>query len=936
MSDTGVGPDPRRVTDLHELAHELDLLRRRAAGGTRKGRVSLTDLAARVNLPRSTVHTYVAATTFCPADALDRIVIALGASPAEQAQWSEAWYRVAGNQHDRRRAVAPAGPATPRQLPPGIPGFTGRHEELTALDANLSSTWGTVPVSAVAGAAGVGKTALAVYWAHRVAERFPDGQLFMNLRGHDPGEPVRAVDALARLLRVLGVPPGEIPPDLDDAVPMYRSLLASRRVLVVLDNAGSAEQVRPLLPGAAGCAVVVTSREDLSGLIALDGAMPVRLNTLPPAESLTMLAGMIGTEPLGREPAAAARLATLCGHLPLALRIAGAHLMSHPERSIDAYVQDLAAGNRITKLAIPEDPKAAVRSAFDLSYATLTARERRLFRALGLVPGPDFTVSAAASVAGCPVTEAAQDLNRLETAHLVRPGPPGRYVFHDLIRLYAAERAAAEEGPADRELAVGNLLAHYLHAAEAAREAVYPHRIRVPLPERAAVAVAVEFADSAAALRWLEAELPNLTTAIQHTAGTRHAMEACLLADAIRGYFPGRGHTSEQFAVASTALRAATEVDDPLLATSAHLGLAEAHAGLGQYTPAIEHSTSARALALKAGWADGESTALGRLGTIHRETGRLRDAATCFRRALDINTRLGARHKQVLDLMSLGVTHALLGDLAEAADLFGRAHEIGHEPASPSNTAMVLHCLGNVHRYLGLVPEAVGYLTEALAISRAIDESGSQAGILDSLAGTHTDRGHHDEAMTFATEALSLARQVGARQTETATLVTMGTIHQAQGDHEQSLRRHGDAHRLATDIGHLVGEVDALVGLACANIGLGQHKVAETHAVAALTLSRESGHRLQEGQALTALADNALASRSAQEAARLALAARTVHHSTGYRLGEARALRTLGHATCRLADTPAAHAHWHAALTLLAPISTSEAADLRDLITRDS
>jgi tetratricopeptide (TPR) repeat protein len=933
MSDTGVGPDPRRVTDLHELAHELDLLRRRAAGGTRKGRVSLADLAARVNLPRSTVHTYVTATTFCPADALDRIVIALGASPAEQAQWGEAWYRVAGHQHDQRRAASLPAPATPRQLPPDIPGFTGRHEALTELDTFLSHPAGTVAISAIAGAAGVGKTALAVHWAHRAAERFPDGQVFMNLRGYDPGEPVRAVDALARLLRVLGVPPAEVPSELDDAVPMYRSLVASRRVLVVLDNAGSAEQVRPLLPGAAGCAVLVTSREDLRGLIALDGALSVRLNTLPPAESRTLLARMVGAQRVDREHAAAGELATLCGHLPLALRIAGAHLTSHPERSIDTYARDLAAGDRITKLAIPEDPRAAVRAAFDLSYATLTARQRRLFRALGMVPGPDFTAHAAASVAGCPVDEAEEDLNRLETAHLVRPGPPGRYVFHDLIRLYAAERAEDEERPADRDNAMRNLLAHYLRTADSARQALYPHRIRVPLPAPAADPATAEFADSTSALHWLEAELPNLTAAIQHAADNRQAREACLLADAIRGYFPGRGRASEQFAVASTALRAATAEDDPLLATSAHLGLSEAHAGLGQYAPAIEHCTSARTFALQAGWTDGESTALGRLGTIHRETGHLRDAATCFRRALEINTRIGARHKQVLDLMNLGVTHALLGDLTEAAELFHRAHKIGHESVSPSNTAMVLQCLGNVHRYLGRLADAVGYLTEALAISRAINESGCQAGILDSLAGTHTDAGRHDDALAYAVQALSLARRVRARQTETAALVSLGDIHHARGDHEQSLLRHGDAHGLATDIGHLVGQLDALIGLAYANTSLGHHAAASTHAGAALTLARETGHRLQEGQALTALADNALATHDATQAARLARDALTVHSRTGYRLGEARTLRTLGHAT---QEPAGAHTYWHAALALLTDISTPEAERLRELVSRSN
>ncbi|HEX6356409.1 ATP-binding protein [Actinophytocola sp.] len=931
MSDVPAGPDPRRVTDLDALARELDLLRRRAATGTRKGRISLTDLATRVGLPRSTVHTYVTAATLPAADVLDRIVIALGASPAEQAQWSEVWYRVARQLHDQRRSPSPATQSTPRLLPLDIPGFTGRRDALTELDTLLTPDGGAVVISAVAGTAGVGKTALAVHWAHRVAGRFPDGQLFVNLRGYDPREPVRPVDALAWFLRALGVPPGQVPAELDEAALLYRSLVASRHVLVVLDNAGSAEQVRPLLPGAAGCAVLVTSREDLRGLTALDGARPVRLDTLPEADSLALLARMVGADRLDGERSAAAELAALCGHLPLALRIVGAHLASHPKRSIDAYARDLARGDRIDMLAIPEDPRAAIRTAFDLSYRTLTSRQGRLFRALGMVPGPDFTASAAAAVARCPVREAEQDLDRLATAHLVSAHPAGRYACHDLLRLYATERAEAEESAADRDSALLGLLTHYLHTADAARRSLYPHQLRVPLPPPPPEPAITEFTDAASALRWLEAELLNLTAAIRHAADTGRTREACLLADTLRGYFPGRGHTAEWFAVATTALRAAVAEEDPWLLTSAHLSLADAHAAIGQYTPAIEHSTTARTFAVKAGWADGESTALSRLGVSQRETGRLRDATACFRHVLEIDTRLGSRHKQVIDLMHLGVLHAMLGDLEEAAEFFRRAHGLGQEVQSPANIAMVLQCLGNVHRYLGRLTDAVGYLTDALAISRTINERGKQAGILDSLAGAHTDAGRHEDAVAYATQALTLAREVGARQTEVAVLATLGTINHAQGKHEESVRNHTNALTLATTLGHLSGQLDALIGLAGVRTHLGDHSTARTDATRALALARRTSHHLQEGQALTALADNALATGDAEQAAALAREAITVHDQTGYRLGKARTLRTLGRAAERLTGSAAARPYWQAALALFTEIGTAEAEDVRDL-----
>ncbi len=297
------GPDPDSVESLADLVRELDLLRARAARGSRKARVSLDELAKRVDMPRSTVHAHISGVTTPPIDVLDKIVIALDATPHEQASWSEAWYRVAA------RPRTPTGPPplpAPRQLPRDVSGFTGRADSLAALDQLLAG--GGSAVAAISGTAGVGKTALAVRWAHRVAGQFPDGQLYLNLRGYDPTAPVPPAAALGIALRDLGVPGAAIRPTLGEQVSQYRTLLADRRVLVVLDNANSPEQVRDLLPGSSTCFVVVTSRDALTGLVARDGARRIDLDLLPVADALTLLRSLVG-ERVDDDTAAAHALA---------------------------------------------------------------------------------------------------------------------------------------------------------------------------------------------------------------------------------------------------------------------------------------------------------------------------------------------------------------------------------------------------------------------------------------------------------------------------------------------------------------------------------------------------------------------------------------------------------------------------------------------------
>jgi DNA-binding SARP family transcriptional activator len=336
----------------------------------------------------------------------------------------------------------------PAQLPPEPGQFTGRAAELRLLDS--AATGGdAAAISMVTGTGGVGKTALAVHWGHRMRSLFPDGQLYVNLRGHSPERPLRPIEALGQFLRGLGVPAERVPHAEEEASAAYRSLLADRRVLVILDDAGSEEQVRPLLPSGRRCATVITCRDRLTGLVARDGALPVPLGMLAPDEAGTLVGRLLGDERLAAERDAARELARACGYLPLALRVAAAGVLGRPAGGIAGQVRRLA-GTRLSSLAVNGDPHAAVRGAFDLSYRRLDPPSRRLFRLLGLIPGPTFTAEAAAALSGAPPGETDHLLSRLAAAHLIEESEPGRYTFHDLMREYARERARAEESELDR------------------------------------------------------------------------------------------------------------------------------------------------------------------------------------------------------------------------------------------------------------------------------------------------------------------------------------------------------------------------------------------------------------------------------------------------------------------------------------------------------
>lgn len=454
------GPDPSRVTSLDDLARELGLLRSRAARGTRSAKVSLEDLAERVGEPKSTIHAYLTGKRLAPSQVLDRMVIALGTTAAEQRGWAEAWYRVSANREAGHRAAASATTreSVPRQLPGTAEHLIGRTSQLAELDELcLAAEHGLL--AAVTGMAGVGKTALAVHWARTRAERFPDGQLYLDLQGFDPEQPVQPGLALARFLRALGIPGPEIPRELAERAALYRSLLAGRRMLILLDNARDVEQLRSLLPGSSSCTVLVTSRDSLSGLVARHGAHRLELDVLEPAASTGLLRALIGHR-VEAESGAAARLGQLCGGLPLALRIVAELAVEHPSWPLTALADELGTGSPLELLDAGDDPRTAIRPVLAWSYQRLPALAAPAFRLIGLQAGPELTVADVAALIGTGLGEAQRVLGVLGRAHLTQQLEPDRFGMHPLLRAFARELCLATDAEAERSAALARLLEH--------------------------------------------------------------------------------------------------------------------------------------------------------------------------------------------------------------------------------------------------------------------------------------------------------------------------------------------------------------------------------------------------------------------------------------------------------------------------------------------
>ncbi|HYS35434.1 MAG TPA: BTAD domain-containing putative transcriptional regulator [Pseudonocardiaceae bacterium] len=815
----------------------------------------------------------------------------------------------------------------PAQLPAAISAFTGRADDLDRLDALVADTDGAaaaIAVVVIAGAAGVGKTALAVHWAHGVRDRFADGQLYVNLRGHAPTAPMMPLEALAGFLTALGVPSDQVPVDVDLAAGLYRTMLADRRMMVVLDNARSAEQVRPLLPGNPGVMVVVTSRYGLGGLVALDGAAHVALDVLTPAEAFALLRRMLGRQ-VDAETEATGALARLCGFLPLALRIAAANLTLHVDQSVADQVGELAADDRLGRLTVDGDDQMAVRVAFDLSYAALPQAAARLLRLLGLVPGPDFGGDLAAALQGAGVESTARTLALLTDASLLTRPASGRYAFHDLLRLYALERVGAVESAAEREAATGRLLNWYLRGTDAAARTLYPDKQRLPIP----VSPRPAFRTDAEALAWLDGERPGLVAAARlalEQPATRKT--AWLLTDSLRGYFWRRMCTVEWLAIAEAGLAAARSASYQVGQAVAELCLADLHRLQGRYEVAIGHYTQAASLARTGGWDAGEGILLNSLGVAHFWLGQLPQAADFWQQRLDVATRTGHRVGAAATFGNLGLVYWLQGELDRAAEHHARALALHRDIGSRQDEAVNLANLGEAYHLLGHLDAAQDHLVQALALHREVGDRGAEAESQRILAGIWLDMGKHAGALELATQAVTLAADTGHRPVESNALNTLGAVRIRLGQHTAALADHERALQLARDTNTRYAELVALAGLAICHLRLGHLDRAVALAEHAAAGSATDGFRVVTAHALTTLLDAHLTAGNLDKALDHGRRALHLHRSTGHRHGEAGTALLLGHAFHATDDTTAAARSWRDAATLFKALGAPEIGDV--------
>jgi DNA-binding SARP family transcriptional activator/tetratricopeptide (TPR) repeat protein len=654
---------------------------------------------------------------------------------------------------------AAAGPV-PCQLPAAVAGFTGRAAELGALTQILHDAGaggpGTVVISAIGGTAGVGKTALALHWAHQVADRFGDGQLYVNLRGYDPDRPVTAADALAGFLRALGVPGHDIPSDEAERAARYRSLLAGKQVLVVLDNAGGVEQVRPLLPGRPGCAVVVTSRDSLAGLVAGHGAARLDLDLLPLPDAVALLRRLIGG-PADADPEAVEQLAAHCCRLPLALRVAAELAAARPAATLADLVAELSdQQRRLDLLDGGGDPRTAVRAVFSWSYDHLDRDTARAFRLAGLHPGPDITAAAAASLAAIAEADARRLLGELARAHLVAEHVPGRYAFHDLLRAYAADQARHIDGGADRAAATGRVLDYYLHTAASAALLLEPAKEPVVLAPPAPGAAPEQPADHGQALAWFEAEHQVLLAALDLAAGSGFDGHAWQLAWAIAPFLYARGHWQEYAATQRTALAAATRLGDSAAQALSGRLLANACTHLGEHDQARAYYGSSLTLYQRLGNRLGEAKVHQNLGLLAERQGHYADALGHAEQALRLYQAIGDKANEAEELNNVGWYHGLLGDYGQAREFCRHALSLSAETGNRRLEGYAWDSLGYAEHHLGNLADAAACFQRALSLSRESGDRVFEAHTLTRLGDTSDAAGDLAEARQAWQQALAI------------------------------------------------------------------------------------------------------------------------------------------------------------------------------------
>ena len=795
-----------------------------------------------------------------------------------------------------------AAAAATRTLPRDIASFTGRAAELAQLAGAVTAAattdgetggaggagGGVVGIHAIGGMAGVGKTTFAVHAAHRLAGHFPDGQFFLPLHAHTPGQrPVDPADALASLLLTAGVAAPQIPPGLAARAGRWRDYLAGKKVLLLLDDAASHEQVSPLLPGTAGSVVLITSRRHLT---ALTDAAAISLDTLAPDEAAALLARLAGRPGLGAGDGAAAELTRLCGYLPLAIGMLARQLHHHPAWDAAGLAAELAAAR--DRLELMRAENLSVAAAFDLSYQDLTPGQQRLFRRLGVHPGTDIDACAAAALDGAGLAAARRHLDGLYDQYLLAEPARGRYRLHDLLGEHARALAFAGD-PADANAAAGRLLDYYAHTAAAAGRRIETRTTAAvrPLPgEPPAVAPPLSTAGQAAA--WLEAERANLHAAAGYAAASGRPGHAIAIPAAISGFLFARGHWDQSAALHQGAL----------------------------------------ATALQAGDRARQADALNELGILQRVTGDYPAAAASLTRALELYRDLGDRLGQASALEQLGRVQYETGEYSAAATRHQQALALYRDLGHQVGQAQALTSLGAVQERTGDYPAAAASQQQALGMFRDIGHQMGQAVAINNLGNVHAQTGDYPAAAASLTEALGLFRDLGDRDGQAMAILNLGCVQSLIGDYPAATASLTRALDMFRDLGERLGQANAIDNLGALQSLTGDYPAAAASLTQALGMFRELGDRYAQAAVLNELGEVLSRSADSQQVGDHHARALAIAREISAPLQEARALEGLGHCLLRDGNPGDAAAHWQQALTIYQRIGAPDARRIQEIL----
>ncbi|MFC8825858.1 ATP-binding protein [Streptomyces sp. NPDC057137] len=699
--------------------------------------------------------------------------------------------------------------------------FVNRTAELGQLDATLSGDRdrSVVPVFVIAGTAGAGKTSLALRWAHRVRDHYPDGHLYVNLRGYDPGEPLTARDVLPRFLIALGLPAAAVPTDTDAAAALYRSVLADRRILILLDNAATVAQVRPLLPGNARCLTVVTSRGRLSGLAVRDGAYRLTLGTLAEPEAVALLRTVTADHRVDDEDELV-ELARMCAHLPLALRIAAERAADRPYMRLEELIADLRDESALwDALSTGDEEEAeAVRAVFAWSYRALPQDAARLFRLLGLHPGPEFGVGAAAALAGLSVRRTRQLLDVLAGAHLLIQKAPDRFEFHDLLRAYAGDEAQREESPENRSAALRRALDWYVHTADAAQSWIVPAEEHLPIDPPDTDVTPLSFADYDQAVDWAERENANFLPAVRAAEKTGLDRYAWQLSAVLWNAKAPSSLTTDWLAIGEIGLAAARRLNE----RRAVAGLLEKHGfgftKLNRPADSLDCHQEALTIRRELGDRGGEAASLNALGLVHLRRRELEAAQVRLEEASSLFGELGETHWQSVAVANLALVHHQAGRLTEAFASVHLALTAHREEESARSVGNALWLLSLIHLDRGEREESRHAAQEAVRIALDLRSHVMEGNWLLALGDAELALGHFGDALTAYHRSATLHRRLGDRSREARAWLGVGETYLGLDRAEEAAgfcRRALAAHRGLGDVWHEAVALDGLAGALC-------------------------------------------------------------------------------------------------------------------------